>query len=109
CRYGYRDLSATEWGIYSHGILALEWQYGALPFQQIAATALGIDAEAIRHILQNKIIHDGLSFPNRPFSSPNPHIPMLDQNGAPYLFHPDQEIRSARFFGQFALNPPLFY
>ncbi|MEO1516612.1 MAG: polymorphic toxin type 23 domain-containing protein [Bacteroidota bacterium] len=108
CRFGYRDLSASPLGAYSHGIgsLTVGW---ALLDGQWAAVELGIDSERIRHALQNRLIHDGLRWPKGERGPKNPHIPMLDAHGQPYLFGEDQQIRPSRFWGALSWNPGLFY
>jgi len=108
CRHGYKDLSATHCGRFSHGIMALQVQQ-MLPYTQTAHLGVGIDSEKIRHFWQNKLIHDLLLFPASWENAHNPHYPMLDENGAPYLFKEDQVLKPSRFFFDLGLNPTLFY
>jgi len=108
CRHGYKDLSATHCGRFSHGIMALQVQQ-MLPYAQTAHAGIGIDSEKIRHFWQNKVIHDLLLFPASWENAHNPHYPMLDENGAPYLFEEDQVLKPAAFFFDLGLNPTLFY
>lgn len=78
CKSGYRDLRDTKFGRTSHGIFYLGWrqqhEYG-----QNSGVRLGVDAERVRHIFQNKLIHDLGNF----IKLPTPHYPMLDENGIP--------------------------
>lgn len=78
CNSGYRDLRDTPYGRTSHGIL-----YAGLrmdhAFGQNSAFRIGWDGERVRHIFQNKLIHDIGKFIRRP----TPHYPMLDANGLP--------------------------
>ena len=108
CRHGYKDLSNTHCGRFSHGIMVLQVQQ-ILPYTQTAHAAIGIDSEKIRHFWQNKVIHDLLLFPASWENAHNPHYPMLDENGAPYLFKEDQVLKPARFFFDLGLHPNLFY
>ncbi len=78
CNSGYRDLSATKFGKTSHGILYLGWRQEHA-FGQNSNVRIGFDAERVRHIFQNKLIHDLGVFIKRP----TPHYPMLDENGNP--------------------------
>ena len=98
-RYGYLDISQGTFGQYSLGVAALEVAYH-YPFLtgQVAGLSVGWDDERIRHFSQNRLIHDNPALPINWGNYKNPHIPMLDQNGKPYLFLPDQELRRSRPF-----------
>jgi hypothetical protein len=78
CPSGYRDLRNTKFGKTSHGILYAGWRMQH-DFNQSSVIRVGIDSERIRHIFQNKLIHDLGAFVNRP----TPHYPMLDAYGIP--------------------------
>lgn len=101
---GYKDLSDSYLGKTSQGIAALRVNY-RLPFAQNVRTEIGIDAEQIRHFFQNKLIHDPASTLERP----NPHYPMLQKNGCPYLMNGENEIRKPYFYFQMGGNLPTFY
>lgn len=105
-RFGYGEVTKSEYGNLSHGILAFRGTYKG-PYNQIARAEAGIDAEEIRHILQNKIIHDGFS--KRLVKSESPHYPMLQPDGSLYLFKPGQKKRSPKPYIQLGLNQPAFY
>lgn len=107
-RFGYKDLSAARYGGHSRGILALEASY-ALPYCQAATLRLGLDAEQVRHVLQNLLIHDMPFLPARWLRARNPRYPMLTPEGRPYLGEPGQRIRPPRLYLQGGLNPALFY
>ncbi|MEM9916870.1 MAG: polymorphic toxin type 23 domain-containing protein [Bacteroidota bacterium] len=108
CRFGYRDLSNSLLGIYSHGILSLKVGH-AIWNDQWAELQLGLDSEKIRHFFQNKLIHDGLSI-FQPLNGPeNPHLPMLTPDGRPYLFQENQQIRKNRFWYAFGWNNETHY
>lgn len=107
-RFGYFDLSQALYGKFSHGVLALQITQH-LPYQQNARLSLGVDAEQIRHFVQNQLIHDMPFVPQRWNKAENAHYPMLDTNGNAYLFEEDQRIRPARFYWELGLNGTLFY
>lgn len=107
-RFGYKDMTGGKYTNYSHGIVTLQvnrlFQYG-----QIASLNLGVDWEYFRHFFQNWLIHDTYFLPKKWTKLGNPHIPMLDTTGSPYLFKPNQKVKKATFFGNLRLNPTLFY
>lgn len=78
CKSGYRDLRNEKFGKTSHGILYFGWRqqqaYGQSSFVRV-----GFDAERVRHIFQNKLVHDLGTYVKRP----TPHYPMLDSYGNP--------------------------
>lgn len=106
-KYGYYDLSETKHGRFSHGILAVFGAYSLGNAQTISATA-GIDSEQVRHTIQNKFIHDMPFIPKKWNNTINPHFPMLDSIGKPFI-NKDQKIKKPEFFGTISLNPTLFY
>lgn len=107
-RFGYKDISAGTHGKFSHGILAIQAQRN-LGFGQIAQVQVGLDSEWVRHVLQNKLIHDMWFVPQKFNKARNPHLPMLDKEGLPYLFRQDQQVKASSFFFSADLNPGLFY
>ena len=108
CRFGYKDISGAHCGQYSHGIVYLQVQQ-FLPYHQTASISIGVDDERIRHFFQNKLIHDLVFIPESWQSAHNPHIPMLDKNGKPFLFNEGQELQEMRFYFDLGLGTPLFY
>lgn len=90
---GYKDLSASLYGKHSHGILSVSYAR-SLDFSPISVE-LGIDDERIRHFFQNKVIHD---FPYFLKTNPmrNRHLPMLDENGLPYVDPSSQRLRKPK-------------
>ena len=105
-RNGYKVQG--RYGQYSHGILCLRTrQY--LDYGQTIEAAAGIDAEQVRHVFQNKIIHDMSFLPAKWVKSPSSHVPMLDVEGNMYLFQPGQQIRKATPYANIGINSPLFY
>lgn len=106
-RFGYKDISETPWGRQSLGILALEIGY-MLPYQQAARFAVGADAEEIRHLFQNRFIHDAYFIPRSWIHYKNYHYPKLDVNGCPVI-DSNQVVRPARLFINTSINENLFY
>ncbi len=105
-RGGYKE--SGRFGKYSHGILCVQAQQ-YLGYKQNLQAAAGIDAERIRHVFQNKIIHDYAFLPADWVKKPGAHVPMLDSEGNPYLFRPEQKIRKSTPYFNLAANPALFY
>lgn len=112
-RFGYYWFDGTPHSSCSNGVLAVQFStlvtrsagYGSTIF----TAQVGIDAEQIRHQIQNKWIHDMPIVPTRYNKARNPHVPMIDANGKPYLFRPDQQIRLARCWLLAGYNNGLLY
>lgn len=94
---GYKDLSGSLYGKHSHGILSVSYAR-SFDFSPISIE-LGIDSEHIRHFFQNKLIHD---FPYFLKTNPmrNRHLPMLDENGLPYLDPKTQKLKKTKLIIQ---------
>ncbi|MEO0898828.1 MAG: polymorphic toxin type 23 domain-containing protein [Bacteroidota bacterium] len=107
-RYGYKDLSEGQYGKFSHGLSFVQARI-LLAFNQTAQAQIGIDSEYVRHWLQNVLIHDLIFLPENLSGSKNPHYPMIDLEGEPFLFQKDQKVKPASFYLNLALNPSLFY
>lgn len=100
-KYGYRSTKGVLYERYSAGVLAIQIEQ-ALGFGQYLGAAIGIDADQIRNVFQNKLIHDS-------FLLTNPHIPMIDVEGKQYLYQEGQEVRPARLFFQIQGNNARLY
>ena len=105
-RRGYK--TQGRFGRHSHGILCIQAQQYLNYGQNVQASA-GIDAEQVRHVFQNKIIHDWAFLPVRWVKNPSSHVPMLDTEGGMYLYQPGQKIRKPTPYFNVAANPALFY
>ncbi len=105
-RRGYKE--PVRFGSYSHGILCFQVQQDLGCGQNVQASA-GIDAEQIRHVFQNKIIHDFAFLPAKWVKNPSSHVPMLDTENKMYLYQPGQKIRKPTPYFNLAANPELFY
>jgi hypothetical protein len=99
--HGYVDATNAVYPEFSSGLLSAQFKT-VLPFFQYAQANIGIDAEQVRNVMQNRFIH-GV------FRSKNSDIPMLDTNGMQYLYKDGQEIRKANFYYNTFLNPGIFY
>jgi hypothetical protein len=112
-RFGYYNCEGTPFSQYSHGILAAQVKFVASsptllqlhPFD----AQIGIDDERIRNLIQNKLIHDMPLVPRKWNKANNPHVPMIDANGKPYLYQPNQQIRFAKVFAEVGCNSSMFY
>ncbi len=102
-RYGYKDISSCKYSNCSHGILAFEF-FQSLNYRQHLRFQFGIDAEQIRNILQNRIMHDMYFVPSFINSAKNPHIPMVDKNGDLYLYKEGQVIKPWSWVYNLSLN-----
>ncbi|MDX2247710.1 MAG: polymorphic toxin type 23 domain-containing protein [Bacteroidia bacterium] len=107
-RFGYKDLRDVLYGRFSHGIQTVQAQY-ALPYGQVTQANVGVDSEYVRHFLQNRLIHDLRFVPLKWNKSKNPHYPMLDTEGLPYLYLPGQKVKPSRLYFNVGMNPGLFY
>ncbi len=107
-RFGYRALDEAVGGRFSHGILS----FGVIRdagIGQNVGVHLGIDAEQIRNLIQNKVFHDMHFIPSFMTNPKNLHIPMKMEDGHDYLFKEGQKIRKPKLVWQLALNPNLLY
>lgn len=107
-RHGYRQMTNEQFGNCSSGILALQVKVKS-NYHQVWQGSVGVDADQVRHFIQNKLIHDMFFLPKQFSNKVNAHFPMLQPDGSPYLFLPGQKIRKPKFYGQLCLNPSLFY
>ncbi len=98
----------ASYGNYSNGLLSLQVQQDLGYGQSVRADA-GIDAEQVRHVFQNKLIHDFAFIPAKWVNPKSSHVPMLDTEGNPYLFQPKQEVRKPTPYFNLAANPSMFY
>lgn len=107
-RFGYKDLSNVKYGKTSAGILSANVSY-AMPNMQIVSFGTGINSEYVRHIAQNKMIHDKWFLPDKIAGYELKHYPMLDTEGNPYLFKKEQKIKPTELYFNFGFNQNLFY
>jgi hypothetical protein len=104
----YMDTTGGVYTNYSHGLLSaqLKWHVG---YSQNVQMNAGVDAERVRHVMQNKLIHDMKWMPQKLQKVKNCHIPMLDENGNAYLFKEGQKIKPAKMYLNLCSNAGVFY
>lgn len=107
-RFGYKDLSQSHYGKTSHGLFTLAFTK-ATGLSQYVQIKAGIDSEYVRHVLQNKFIHDMPFLPEFLIPHKNLHVPMLDTTGDPFLYPNKQKVKRSKPVIQLSLNPALFY
>jgi len=107
-RFGYKTLEKSAFGKFSAGILSFGYSYTG-DLNQNYSAEIGADAEQIRHIFQNRMMHDLPFLPKWAISYPMPHYPQLQKDGTPYLFKEGQKIRPAKFYYSIAANKSGFY
>ena len=101
----YKNLSNNPYGKTSHGILYVSADVLMARGNSIGLD-LGIDHERVRHILQNKMMHDKKFVPAS-IRKTNPHYPMLNLEGEPILN--GTKPPSIDLFLQFGLNRGYSY
>ena len=81
----YKDTIGGQYTPYSHGLLSFQFQYANSNYQTLQSN-IGLDAEEIRHAIQNRFIHDMIFLPKAWRKSSSAHIPMIDSEGNQFLF-----------------------
>jgi hypothetical protein len=104
----YIDTTGGTHTQYSHGLLSAQFKYN-IGLSQVVQANIGIDAQQVRHAVQNKVIHDLIFLPKAWPKRINCHIPMLDENNEQYLFKPGQKIKKPHFYWNVFSNANLFY
>ena len=94
----YKDLSDLPYGRSSNGIFFIGISSNFYLNNNLNIKA-GWDSEQIRHLIQNKILHD---FPLLPNSNKTPYYPRLDSKGLPTF--KKENMKKPRFFYSFDLN-----
>jgi hypothetical protein len=110
-RFGYY---LNDKGIYtdkSAGLFSFQVDYiiPQIPYQQITRLNIGVDSEKIRHLIQNKLMHDMPFYTDKMAKRHLLHYPMLDENGNQYLFKTKQTYKKSSFYYNLGLNELLFY
>jgi hypothetical protein len=106
--YGYLDAKDGVYSNISHGLLSAQVKY-ANEYGQYLQSNVGIDAEQVRNVVQNKIIHDMPFVPKKWNKAQNVHLPMIDQEGNQYLYREGQKIRKPKFYLNMYSSPNVFY
>ncbi len=100
CPNGFRILEDLPYGLTSHGVLYTGLNYN-LPYGNFASARIGFDSEQVRHVFQNRMIHDLILLP-KGIKRNTPHYPRLNSEGCA-VFSKNQ-IRKTAFFSQLGLN-----
>jgi hypothetical protein len=101
----YKDISSNHLGKTSHGIAHVGIDYHFI-FGNVLSLDAGYDHERIRHILQNRLMHDKKFVPQK-IRKVNPHYPMLDVNGEPSLN--GEDVKPGKIMLQIGSNRNLTY
>lgn len=97
---GFRNLSKLPFGKTSHGIWFTRINVN-LPYQQNIALKVGWDSENIRHVVQNRIMHDLIFLPKK-IERKTPHYPRIDNYGNPCFIR--DSIKQPSIYYQIGLN-----
>jgi hypothetical protein len=104
----YKNNVAGTYTKSSDGLLSLQGQFVTEYYQQIQGN-IGIDSERVRHVVQNRLIHDMIFLPKKWRKQNAAHIPMLDENNGQYLFRENQNVQKLKFYFNGFSNSGLFY
>ncbi|MEO6302013.1 MAG: polymorphic toxin type 23 domain-containing protein [Bacteroidia bacterium] len=104
----YMDTTNGLYSTVSHGLLSAQFKYN-VGFSQNIQANIGVDAEQVRNVVQNRFIHNMRFVPKKLNKTHNCHIPMIDDKGEQYLFKDGQKIKKPRLYSNFFLNANLFY
>ncbi len=103
----YENNIGGKYTQHSHGLLSAQIKYAG-PYQQIYQGNIGIDSERVRHVIQNRVIHDILTMPKLT-GNINAHIPMIDDKGNQFLFKENQKVRPPKIYWNGFSNAAIFY
>lgn len=104
----YMDTTGGTYTEFSHGLLSAQVKYNIGLGQNVQAN-IGIDAERVRNVMQNKLIHDVGFVPTSWFHRYNCHIPMLDDKGGQFIYKEGQKVKKPVFYWNTFSNANLFY
>jgi hypothetical protein len=114
-RFGYKQDNKVKFCGESIGLLSAQVKYLTpvpnqyWPAYQEVQLNIGVDAEQVRNVIQNKMIHDHYPIPTK-FIKRNPcHIPMQDIDGNQYLYKSGQRIEPVKFYFNAGTNQGVFY
>lgn len=104
----YMDSTNGIYTNYSHGLLSAQFKYN-VPYSQNLQANIGVDAEQVRNLMQNKFIHDMRFVPRKWNKAKNCHIPMIDDTGNQFVYLENQKVRKAKLYWNLFSNANLFY
>ena len=105
---GYIDTTNGVYANCSHGLLSGQFKM-ALNYGQSLQANVGIDAEQVRDVVQNRLIHDMLFIPQKWNKPKNCHIPMIDTNGNQCLYKDGQKVRPVQPYFNIFSSAATFY
>ena len=117
-RFGYKNDEKCKYGGTATSTFGLRVNYmipnmpvniGGIPLDQNFQLDIGIDAEQVRNLFQNKMIHDHYPIPENWIKRSPCHYPMQAQGGGQFLYKDGQKVEKPKFFFNLGLNQGLFY
>lgn len=112
-RFGYKNDDKTRYCGLCLSTFSARVNYlvppNYVPLNQNVQFDIGFDAERVRNLFQNKMVHDHRMIPAKWITRNPCHIPMQAEGGGQYLFQEGQEIEHAKFYFNLGLNQGLFY
>jgi Bacterial toxin 23 len=106
--YGSIDISKNKFGKYSAGLAYLSGAV-ALPYQQNMFVQVGVDDEHVRHLFQNKLVHNSKWVHKLLPTINDKQLPMLDANGFGVLDKKKQKIKPKKFYWQVGVGELIGY
>ncbi|MDO9001669.1 MAG: polymorphic toxin type 23 domain-containing protein [Bacteroidota bacterium] len=104
----YMDTTNGIYSNISHGLLSAQFKCN-IGLSQSIQTNIGVDAERVRDVVQNKFIHNMKFIPKKWNKANNCHIPMIDEKGNQYLYQTDNKIKKPELYWNIFSNPNIFY
>ncbi|UKN00727.1 polymorphic toxin type 23 domain-containing protein [Paracrocinitomix mangrovi] len=111
-RFGYKKDNNCKYNGHCISTLGLRVNYilpAPIILSQNAQIDIGIDAEQIRNLVQNKMIHDHYPIPEKLIKRNPCHIPMQAHEGGQFLYKEGQKVEKPSFYFNAGLNQNLFY
>ena len=105
---GYLNQEGGVYSNLSHGLISAQIK-SANDYGQFLQGNIGVDADQVRHLFQNRIMHDMPFVPRKWNKAQNLHLPMIDQNGEQFLFRENQRVRKVKPYVNVFTSPQLFY
>ncbi len=105
---GYLNIVNGRYANVSHGLLSAQVKFSNEYGQYIQAN-VGVDAEQVRNVVQNRLIHDMIILPRKWYKPINSHVPMIDTEGGQYLYRKTQKVRKPKLFLNGYTSPNIFY
>jgi hypothetical protein len=107
-RYGSIDISNNKFGKFSAGLAYLSAAF-AMPYRQNIFMQCGSDDEHVRHLFQNKLIHNSKLVHTLLPTINDKVLPMLDVNGNGVLNRNNQKIKPAKLYWQLGVGEVVGY